>query len=40
MMMPSKDKATLKGYTAEDLSRRLDLSRPAAEVLRFLISEM
>lgn len=38
--MAPRDKVVLKGYTAEDLAKRLEVSRPAAEVLRFMISEM
>jgi hypothetical protein len=35
-----KDKAVLKRYTAEDLEKRLGISRPSAEYLRFIISEI
>lgn len=38
--MTPQDKAVLKGYAAEDLAKRLEVSRPAAEYLRFIISEI
>jgi hypothetical protein len=35
-----EDRAVLKGYIAEELSKRLNVSLPAAQIIRFMIAKM